>query len=212
MQFTEAIRNFEGQPLTRQILLYLLKDYRRPSDKITELVKQGILRQVKAKVYIPGPGLKMRGPEPFLLSNHLAAPSYVSMESALAYYRLIPERVYGITAAITGRSRAYTTPAGRFRFEHLPLPYFSFGQLSVELAPGQTVLMARAEKALCDTVVVTAGLQLRSRAAAKEWLLEDMRMDSELLRSLDAAIIREWIAEAPKAGSLQQLVKALEHL
>jgi len=212
MEFTEAIRNFEGQPITRQVLFSLLRDYKSPSDKITDLVRQGILTQVKAKIYIPGPGMRMQGPEPYLLANHLAAPSYVSMETALSHWRLIPERVYETTSATTARSRVYTTPAGRFRYTRLPLPYFSFGQLSIEMAPGQVVLLANAEKALCDTIIVTSGLLFRSPKVVKDWLLEDMRMERDALRTLDLGRIREWIAEAPKKASLQQLLRALEDL
>lgn len=212
MQFTEAIRQFEGQPITRQILLGLLQDYKRPLDRITDLIRQGILTQVKAKIYVPGPNLKMRGPEPLLLANHLAGPSYVSMETALSYWRLIPEKVFEISSVITGRTRVYSTPVGRFSYIHLPLPYFSFGQVSAVLAAEQTAMMATAEKALCDKIITTAGLLLYSPKQAKAWLLEDMRMDRDKLRLLKTKQIQEWLSDAPKKQSLESLIKALEDL
>ena len=212
MELTESLRTFEGQPITRQILLHLLKDYTYPADKITDLVKKGILTQVKAKVYISGPKVSIRPPEPFQLANHLASPSYVSMQAALSHWRLIPERVYEVTSATSGRSRLYDTPAGRFRYTHLPLPYFSFGQCSVELLPAQVVLLATAEKALCDTVVATAGLLLRSVRRAKEWLLDEMRMDPDSLQAINTGHLQEWLADAPKKDSLQKLIEALEDL
>jgi hypothetical protein len=54
----------------------------------------------------------MGPPEAFLLANQLASPSFVSFETALSHWRPIPERVYEVASAITGRSRAYSTPAG----------------------------------------------------------------------------------------------------
>lgn len=42
------------EPLTRQILMDLLKDYKRPNDKINELVKKGELIPIKKGFYIPG--------------------------------------------------------------------------------------------------------------------------------------------------------------
>jgi hypothetical protein len=212
MNLAENIRQFEGQPITRQLLLHVLHDYRHPQDKITDLVRDGVLTQVKSKLYVPGPNLKMRPPEPYLLANQVAGPSYVSMQTALSHWRLIPEQTFEITSAITGRSRVYMTPAGRFRYVHLPLPYFSYGQLSVKIAPGQIALMATLEKALCDTVLATPGLLFRSPRAAKKWLLEDMRMDREALKTINTVSIREWLAEAPKKESLQQLIKSLEDL
>lgn len=212
MEFSETIRDFEGQPITRQMLEGLLKDYKRPGDRITDLIKQGILAQLKSKIYIPGPVLKMRGPEPFLLANHLAGPSYVSMEAALAHWHIIPERVYGISSATTGRSKTYSTAVGRYSYIHLPLPYFSFGQRSIEVATRQVAIIATAEKALCDTVIATSGLLFRSIKQVKPWVLENMRMDRDELRKLRPAIIREWLPNAPKKESLEWLVKTLEEL
>jgi hypothetical protein len=212
MRVEEAIIEYERQPLTRQVLFNLLRDYESPSDKISELVKRGILTLVKAKVYVPGPNLKMRGPEPYLLANQLASPSYVSMETALSHWGIIPERVFEIASAFTGRSRIYETPVGRFRYTRFPLPYFSFGQVSLELAPRQVVLIANAEKALCDTVIATTGLLFRSPRNAKEWLLDNMRMERDILRELNTTGMREWINDAPKKESLGHLIKALEDL
>ncbi len=209
---SETIRQCEGQPISRQLLLGVLKDYKRPQDKISDLVAQGILQQVKAKMYVPGKNLKMAGPEPFLLANHLAGPSYVSMESALAYWRLIPEKVFGVTSMINGRGRVYEIPAATFSYIHLPLPYFAFGQVSVMLAERQVAIVASAEKALCDQVIATKGLLLRSIIQTKEWLLEDMRMEREVLRDLRINMINEWIPDAPKSDSLRWLVKTLENL
>ena len=84
MEFKETIQKYAEQPITRQALFALLKDYKRPYDKINELVKQQILLPVKRGIYIPGANLKMAKPEPFLLANHLLGPSYVSMDSALS--------------------------------------------------------------------------------------------------------------------------------
>ena len=91
MDLAEPLREFEGQPLTRQLLMDLLKDYKRPYDKISEMVNQQELIPVKRGIFVPGPKLHIRQPEPFLLANHLRGPSYVSLETALSYWGLIPE-------------------------------------------------------------------------------------------------------------------------
>ena len=212
MTFQEAIQDFGGQPLTRQVLLNLLKDYKRPFDKITELVKQKALIPVKRGIFVPGPILNIPQPEPYLLANHLMGPSYVSLESALSHWRMIPEQVYEISSVTTGRSKVYNTPLGRFSYMHLPLPYYSFGQQSLELAKNQVALVATAEKALCDKIITTSGLLFRSSVQLLAWLTEDMRMDKEVLRTLQTGMIRDWLDESPKKDSLQLLVKTLEDL
>ena len=45
-----------------------------------------------------------------------------------------------------------------------------------------------------------------------DFLLEDMRIDEDALRSLNSAVIRTWLADAPKRNSLEMLVKTLEQL
>lgn len=89
--------------------------------KISEMVMLKTLIQVKRGIFIPGPALNIPQPEPFLLANRIAGPSYVSLEAALSHWQMIPEQVHEITSVITGRSTTYDTPAGRFSYRHLPL-------------------------------------------------------------------------------------------
>jgi phage terminase large subunit-like protein len=212
MEFQEAIHNYAEQPITKQLLLDLLKDYKRPYDKITELVKQGLLVLVRRGVYTPGPNLHIATPESFLLANHLLGPSYVSLETALSHWGLIPEKVYETTSVTTQKTAVYKTPAGRFSYVHLPSPYYSFGITRVELTKKQTVLMATPEKALCDKIVTTSGLLLRSTKQAKELLMEDLRIEKAALRNLNHHEIGRWITDAPKKGSLEILTKTLAEL
>ena len=52
MDFKNAIKNYAEQPIPKQVVMDLLKDYKRPYDRINELVKQGILIVVKRGIYI----------------------------------------------------------------------------------------------------------------------------------------------------------------
>jgi hypothetical protein len=212
LEVREAIQEYSGQPLTKHVILDLLNEYRRPYDKINELVKQGILVLVKRGVYIPGPTLKIPRPEPFLLANHLYGPSYVSFESALSYHGFIPERVFEISSATILNSKKYKTPVGRFNYYHLPLPYYTFGIRQVELTMNQRILMASTEKALCDKIINTPGVLLRSSRQVKAWLFDDMRMSKEDILKLDYREISKWIKEAPKKSSIEMLVKTLTEL
>jgi hypothetical protein len=209
MEFRESIQAYAEEPLTRQIVLDLLKDYQRPNDKINELVKNGDLTAVKNGLYIPGPKSKITGPEPFLIANHLRGPSYVSMETALSYWGMVPERVYETSSVTIKNSKTYTTPAGRFRYFHAPLPYYSFGIKSVALTAKQVVLVASPEKALCDKIVMTPGILLRSTKQTHAFLVEDLRIDEDMLMKLDRKEIASWASNAPKGSSIHMLTKTL---
>jgi hypothetical protein len=91
-------------------------------------------------------------------------------------------------------------------------PYYSFGIKSVRLTDMQTALIASPEKALCDKIILTSGVLLRSIPQALDFLLEDMRLDEDLLRGFDIATIHSWIEDAPKKNSLQMLVNTLERI
>lgn len=39
----QSIRNYERQPITHQLLMVLLRDYKRPNDKVHALLKDGVL-------------------------------------------------------------------------------------------------------------------------------------------------------------------------
>jgi hypothetical protein len=212
VDFRDAVEQYEEEPLTGQIMMDLLRDYQRPYDKISELVKKGQLTPVKNGLYVPGPNTRLRKPEPFLVANHLRGPSYVSLEAALSYWGLIPERVYEVSSVSTKTAKTYSTPLGRFSYFRAPLPYYAFGIRSVALTAKQVVLIASPEKALCDKIVMTSGILLRSAKQVQEFLIDDLRIDEEQLQKLNAEEIASWLEYAPKNSSLSLLVKTLNHL
>ncbi len=211
MQVTDAISNYAEEPITKQLMLDLLREYNRPYDKINELVKKEQLLLVKRGVYVPGAKLDVTGPTPFLLANHLWGPSYISLETALSYWGLIPEKVYETSSVTTSYTKYYKTPIGKFSYIHMPLPYYSFGIHRVELTKKQAILIASPEKALCDKIITTSGILLRSAKQVLELLIDDLRIEREDLMNLNIGEISKWIVDAPKKASINMLVKTLKN-
>jgi hypothetical protein len=50
------------------------------------------------------------------LAQRICGPSYISLESALAYWGWIPEGVQAITSVTGGRSMTFDTPVGVFTY------------------------------------------------------------------------------------------------
>jgi hypothetical protein len=44
------------------------------------------------------------------------------------------------------------------------------------------------------------------------FLLEDLRMDSTMLRKLDTSLMTSWLPDAPKKSSLQMLISTLKEI
>ena len=213
MDYRAVLTRFSNQPLSHQLLVSIFKEYERPNDKIYQLAKDGIIQSVKKGLYVAGPALNIdRKPEPFLLANHILGPSYVSVETALSYHGLIPERVYEIASMTTQAPRKFNTALGTFTYTRLPLPYYAFGIRSEKLADDQYAMVASPEKALCDKIITTSGLLLRSKKAAREFLIENMRMDEEALRQLNTKEMTSWIKGSLKEESLSMVVNVIREL
>lgn len=212
MSLEAQIRKLSTQPISYSMALSLLKGYSNLNDKLHRLVRDGLLQPLRRGLYTAGPAIDGGRPEPILLANHISGPSYVTAETALSYYGLIPERVFMVVSATTKTSRTYRTPAGVFSYYHLPLPYYSYGLRSVKLNEDQYAMMASPLKALFDKIIFTPRLTIRSRAKAALFLSEDLRMDEDALRNIkdiDIAGAASWLEGAPKRQSLQFIIEAI---
>ena len=212
MDINQAIRSYSRQPLTHQLMMSFLKDYKSPNDKVHSLIEEGVLTSVKKGLYIAGPALKANKPGPFLLANHILGPSYVSLDAALSFYGLIPERVFEISSMTTKSSRKFTTSIGLFSYTHLSLPYYSFGIRQIEISDEQYAMVASPEKALFDKVITTAGLVIRSKKDAVSYLIENLRMDEDSLKGFDITAMSSWLPDAIKKESLLMIIRAIKSL
>jgi predicted transcriptional regulator of viral defense system len=63
----------------------------------------------------------------FEIANKIYKPSYISLESALSYYDLIPESTYGVTSVSTRRTYKFTTSTAEFSYKTIRLNlYFGY--------------------------------------------------------------------------------------
>jgi hypothetical protein len=162
-----------------------LRDYARPRDKITALLRSGTIIRVKKGLYIFGPRHSRAPYSRELLANLMYGPSYVSLEYALSYYGIIPERTETVTSATCGKSRTFSTPAGRFTYWAVPVAAYRMDFDLVAAGPNRAFLMASREKALADYVCHDRGSGLRKASAFASYLFESLRVDATALAQLD---------------------------
>ncbi|MCM2357462.1 MAG: hypothetical protein NDI77_04885 [Geobacteraceae bacterium] len=174
-----------------QTLLDAIKGYAQPRMKISSLLAKGAIIRVKKGLYVFGESQR-RGPYcRELLANLIYGPSYVSLEYALHYHGLTPERVETMTSVTCGRSRTFYTPVGTFSFRMIPLEAFRTGMDRVELAGGRAFLIAIPEKALADRIVADRGAGITTQKELHDYLLTNLRIDPASLRGLDQARLAE---------------------
>lgn len=62
-------------------------------------------------------------------ANKIYSPSYISLETALSYYTIIPEGVFTINSVSSIRTNRFNTPIGTFNYQHLKSSLFFGYQL-----------------------------------------------------------------------------------
>ncbi len=84
----------------------------------------------------------------FHLSNNIYKPSYISLESSLSFYNLIPEGVYLVTSISTKKTAAFETPIGNFSYRNIREALFC-GYNLVQMGD-YTIRLASPEKSILD--------------------------------------------------------------
>jgi predicted transcriptional regulator of viral defense system len=118
--------------------------------------QSGKIYQLRRGLYSLAPPYQKAKPRPFLVANRLLPASYVSLQSALAYYGMIPEHVPVTTSVTTSRPAHWETPLGIFDFRHIQIPFFD-GFRVVDLGEKQQAFIAIPEKALLDLIYLEPG-------------------------------------------------------
>jgi len=85
----------------------------------------------------------------FMLANMIYEPSYISRESALAYYFVIPETVLGVTSVSSRKTKRFDSKWGRFSYRSIK-PALMFGYRVIEHDRMVKYKIASLEKTVLD--------------------------------------------------------------
>jgi predicted transcriptional regulator of viral defense system len=207
----ERLRNIGIIPINKDILYSLYGDLKRPDGKVSELEQKGLIIRVKRNLYVVSPKVHHQEISNELVANHLYGPSYISLETALSYYGLIPERVYSVRSVCVKLHKHYETQLGHFEYIKMPEKYFPIGIHQEIINNSYSFLIATPEKALCDKIIASQYVKIRSVQAMREYLEEDLRFEMSALASFDADIIRKCIKFGRKKMELTHLLKLLQN-
>ena len=157
MDFANLVKLVGDEPAFETALLLAgevdARDVRR---QLSRWSKTGRLYQLRRGLYTLAPPFQKIKPHPFVLANRMARGSYISCQSALAHYGLIPEYVPVIVSITTARPGRWETPLGIFEFHHTKTDWLR-GYRLIELGGGQKASVASPEKALLDLIHLHPG-------------------------------------------------------
>lgn len=195
-----------------QILLDALRDYAHPRDKISSLLAKGIIMRVKKGLYVFGDAYRSAPYSREILANLIYGTSCISLEYALHYHGLTPERAEAVTSVTPKRPKQFQTPAGLFLYRNVPEAGFHVGLQRIEMADGRAFLMAAPEKALADKFRSDRSLNIRSQRESLDYLVDSLRIDVNDLAALDGELLDALAAayQSKRIGLLAKLVNTLK--
>jgi predicted transcriptional regulator of viral defense system len=204
MKFSEVMEIVADEPVFETELL--VAGQSDPADlrrQLSRWTKAGKLHQVRRGLYaLASPFQKMK-PHPFVVANRLVRSSYITSQSALAFYGMIPEHVSTVTSVTTLRPGQWKTPLGIFQFQHLRSALF-FGYRWTDLGGGQEAFVATSEKALLDLVYLQPG------ADSVEYLRELRLQHLDQLNTVELARMAN-LTQKPKLRGAAAKILELVH-
>jgi predicted transcriptional regulator of viral defense system len=151
--------------------------------RLTEWQEKGYIRKVVRGYYVFSDA-DLSEPALYEIANRIYAPSYVSFETALAYYGLIPESVYGVVSASTRKTARFSTDTGSFSYRTILRRAF-FGYTVEEYNRGRFTI-AEVEKAVVDYLYLHPGV-------APDGDFTALRLNREIFHSkVDKKMLEEY--------------------
>ena len=201
------LESFRNIPLESSVFQNLMSNYKFPRNKVSALEKRGQIIRLKKGLYVVSDKISRKTLSRELIANHLYGPSYISFETALSFYGLIPERVFAVRSATFKRAIRFENAVGSFEYVTIPKKYYSIGISQQTVDNEYAYLLATPEKALCDLILATPNLRLQSVKAMQVYLEENLRIDFSGLQDIDIGIIRRCLEAGKKKGELLNLLK-----
>jgi len=171
MNYTEFREELKVFPVfsTQEILKHFPEfDSRR----LVEWQKRGYLKKVRNRFYYFA---DQEVNEHYLYhsANRIYKPSYVSLESALAWYNFIPEESFQIISCTTLKTQKFATPLGTFSYHHLrPALYFGY---QIERWNNYPFVIAGPEKVLIDYLYLHSEIQGTKDLLILRWNSDEIK-------------------------------------
>jgi hypothetical protein len=178
------LKQLKNPEVTTSMLMGVLHPYVDVRKKISSISKKGLLKPVKQGVYLVSEDVGLRPYSKEILANLICGPSYISLETALAHYGFIPERVESTTSVSLGRGRHFSTPVGEFYYHHMKKELYAVGVTLNEVFPDTFCLYACAEKALLDFVYIKEfKKEFKNAKEYFQYMLDSYRFDLDTIES-----------------------------
>ncbi len=141
----------------------------------------------------------------FMVANKIYEPSYVSLESALAYHQIIPETVFGVTSVSGRKTKQFESNWGVFSYRSVK-PLYMIGYQVMDSSPGNKFKIACLEKAVLDYLYLNSDIQSIAD-------FEDLRWNQTQLHDLlDLSIFVKYLNLYDKQALNNRVILFMDYL
>jgi predicted transcriptional regulator of viral defense system len=137
----------------KDMTVFSIRDIEKTADgvfhrrRLNEWQQKGYIKKLVKGYYIFS-NLKLDDCTLYEIANRIYSPSYVSLETALSYYGLIPEGTYSVSSVSTRKTKSFKTPVSTFSYRKIKNSLFF--AYRIEKYDNNIFKIASPEKAVLD--------------------------------------------------------------
>jgi predicted transcriptional regulator of viral defense system len=204
-KYSDLCKLLPNEFTTEEAQQLLCKSYKAPNKFLEQLVASGQLIRLKKGLFVAADRF-----DPLAAAASIHGPSYLSFETALGFYGMIPESVSTIYSVVDARQLRVEAAGHLYIYRSQQRELFAQGMTAVNLG-GRNILIATKEKALLDTIA-WSGISTKQTTQSElfDSICDSFRLNHEDLHKLSrkqlAGLAPMYRSLAPRMFS-QELAK-----
>lgn len=159
---TERIKYINFERNMKESFVFSLNDIKKfypdfDKRRLYEWKKKGYINSI-IKGYYMFSDIRLDEKKLFFISNTIYQPSYISLESALSYYGLIPENVLSVVSVSSKKTMKFDTKFVGFIYRHIK-PEIFYGYKIIKFDDKYFFKIAEPFKAVIDYLYLNEDIQ-----------------------------------------------------
>lgn len=169
-------------------------------NNLTRWILKGLLVRLR-QGYFTFPEYKSKPDFAYYFANRIYKPSYISLQTALSFYGMIPEAVVQITSVTSLKTASFHNQMGQYEYKTMK-DSLMFGYELKTIDTGRVLQIASPEKALLDLLYLYPHYNSSME-------LEELRFDEDYLQAdLNKDLLLHYLSKF-KNTSLENRIKLL---
>ncbi|MDO9547078.1 MAG: hypothetical protein Q7J07_10080 [Pelolinea sp.] len=141
----------------------------------------------------------------YMMANKIYEPSYISLESALEKYQIIPETVLGVTSISSRKTKQFQSTWGVLSYQSIKAT-FMFGYKVIEVRKNIKYKIAMIEKAILDYLYLNTEVNSSEDFESLRWNKD------QILKQIDNQLLENYLVIFNNKALEYRLQRLLEYI